>query len=153
MKISEQKMLSVTIGVVLLLISNMLTPSDQVTPLAKTRVVLQNLIPKQNVTIHCWSSDDDLGTHQLAFNATFSWHFRLNLWMTTKFVCDFTTNKNSGRYTVYDIYHEYVCHKYCLWEITSDFPCLVVKDNPKMNACEIWQHNRSIANASSLLIA
>ncbi|KAL3650334.1 hypothetical protein CASFOL_006737 [Castilleja foliolosa] len=123
----NQEMLCFTIGV-LLLISNMIVPSDQSTPLAKTRVVLQNSDPDKNVTVHCWSSDDDLGTHELAPNTTFSWHFRVNLWGTTKFVCDFMTYAKIFHCTVFDDGIGNICQGYCFWSITTSYgPCLIVK--------------------------
>ncbi|KAK6145612.1 hypothetical protein DH2020_022432 [Rehmannia glutinosa] len=46
----------------LFLLTNMFVSSDA-RPLI--RVVVSNQIPGENVTAHCYSSDDDLGTHTL----------------------------------------------------------------------------------------
>ncbi|KAL3650333.1 hypothetical protein CASFOL_006736 [Castilleja foliolosa] len=128
MKSINQEMLCFsTIGViVLLIISNMMAPSDQA-PLTKTRIVLQNRIPNQSALIHCWSSENDLGSHKLGPSAIFSWHFKVNIWGSTKFVCDFTTSYYSlMRSTVFNNNISGICHEYCLWAITKDHgPCLV----------------------------
>ncbi|KAL8050647.1 hypothetical protein ABFX02_06G094300 [Erythranthe guttata] len=44
-----------------------------------------------DITIHCYSSEDDLGVHALSYGAKYSWHFHVNFWGTTIFNCDFTT--------------------------------------------------------------
>ncbi|KAL7108114.1 hypothetical protein ACP275_06G094900 [Erythranthe tilingii] len=46
---------------------------------------------QSNITIHCYSSEDDLGVHALSYGAKYSWHFHVNFWGTTIFNCDFTT--------------------------------------------------------------
>ncbi|GFQ07789.1 hypothetical protein PHJA_002922900 [Phtheirospermum japonicum] len=80
----------------------MLVSSEAPDFLEKVQVSVQNRVPNNSITIHCRSSEDDLGTHPLAYNAIFSWGFRVNFSRSTKFVCDFTTNYGSGNYAVYD---------------------------------------------------
>ncbi|KAK6791877.1 hypothetical protein RDI58_010958 [Solanum bulbocastanum] len=50
--------------------------------------------------LHCWSSDDDLGTHFLPPGPHgFHWHFRENISQSTKFKCEFVwINKNIAFY-------------------------------------------------------
>ncbi|KAL3650331.1 hypothetical protein CASFOL_006734 [Castilleja foliolosa] len=147
----NQKMLCFTIGIVLLIISNMMASSEASTRMLifdKTRVVLQNQVRNSNALIHCWSSEDDLGLQELAYNATFSWHFRVNFSLSTKFVCDIKTKIGSGKYTVYDEYAGQVSGKYCFWAITKDRgPCMLVKGQPQDKFCQGWQHPNSIADA------
>ncbi|KAL3650332.1 hypothetical protein CASFOL_006735 [Castilleja foliolosa] len=140
MKMRKQEMLCFTIGVVLLIISNMnmVAPSDEAKskPLAKTRVVLQNSIPNENVTIHCWSSENDLGTHNLAPNSIFSWHFRVNIRATTKFVCDILVYGDFFHISVFDGRIGNICQEYCLWKITKDGgPCLMIKGSRHSQDC------------------
>ncbi|GFP86603.1 hypothetical protein PHJA_000804100 [Phtheirospermum japonicum] len=118
----------------------MLISSEGIDIFKKVRVLVQNRIPHHNITIHCWSSEDNLGTHKLAYNAIFSWHFRVNFWLSTKFVCDFTTIHGSGHYGVYDGPRARLCHKYCFWRVTRDGPCLLVKNEEEDAYCQDWQH-------------
>ncbi|GFP86596.1 hypothetical protein PHJA_000803400, partial [Phtheirospermum japonicum] len=106
----------------------------------KVRVIVQNDIPKENITIHCWSSENDLGTHPLSYGANFPWHFRVNFWRTTKFYCDFTTKHGSGNYGVYSKTRAEICHNYCFWRITNDGPCLLVKNVEEDAYCQDWKH-------------
>ncbi|KAK6145681.1 hypothetical protein DH2020_022501 [Rehmannia glutinosa] len=105
----------------------------------KTMVRVSNQIPGESVTAHCYSSDDDLGTHTLAYAATFSWSFRTNIFGTTKFYCDFKTTHGSGNYGVFTSNVELVCGTYCVWDITAKGPC--VHDQNKGTMCQEWKNH------------
>ncbi|GFQ07903.1 hypothetical protein PHJA_002934300, partial [Phtheirospermum japonicum] len=104
-----------------------------------------------NITIHCWSSEDDLGTHKLAPNAIFSWHFRVNWKLSTKFLCDFTTVYGSGNYAVYDSIQAESCHRYCFWKIKEEGPCLIVPNEKEYAYCQDWKHPATNALAPNAL--
>ncbi|XP_012574958.1 S-protein homolog 29-like [Cicer arietinum] len=54
------------------------------------RVIVTNLLENNlDVTIHCKSADDDLGAHLLRHGESFSWHFGLTTFGTTRFYCAF----------------------------------------------------------------
>ncbi|KAL7207365.1 hypothetical protein ACSBR1_029341 [Camellia fascicularis] len=42
--------------------------------------------------LQCQSSDDDLGYYYLGNGQDFHWHFRMNFFQTTSFVCQFQRN-------------------------------------------------------------
>ncbi|KAL6517351.1 hypothetical protein OROMI_033052 [Orobanche minor] len=73
--------------------------------------------------LHCFSKDDDFGNHTLSHGSVFGWHFRVNMFGTTKYRCDFWWGKKAKRiavfYGVWDIdsYHHtynYFVHTYGL---------------------------------------
>ncbi|KAL0432891.1 UNVERIFIED_CONTAM: hypothetical protein Slati_2623400 [Sesamum latifolium] len=83
----------------------------------KETVVVKNDIPGENITIHCYSSEDDLGMHTLSYAASFTWNFHMNIGWSTKFYCDLITKHGSGNYGVFDKRLEEQCDDYCLWLI------------------------------------
>ncbi|KAI3853432.1 hypothetical protein MKX03_037393 [Papaver bracteatum] len=95
----------------------------------KKFVFVENVIdPKIALTIHCWSSEDDLGWHTLNYTETFSWSFRVNLFESTKFVCDsswYDPNKkrnHTARFTSYKANRDFLhhCKNDCYWSIARD---------------------------------
>ncbi|CAA0816559.1 Plant self-incompatibility protein S1 family [Striga hermonthica] len=106
--------------------------------LNKSRVLVSNGLRDDNITIHCYSSDDDLGTHQLTYGANFSWHFRTNLFDTTKFYCDFNTKYGSGKYGVFTwkLSVDY-CGNFCIWIVVKVGPCLQAD---KKYVCQDWKN-------------
>lgn len=53
----------------------------------KFHVHVGNGLSNATFNAHCYSKDDDLGTHVLPGQAEFSWKFRINLKANTKFFC------------------------------------------------------------------
>ncbi|KAL0366606.1 UNVERIFIED_CONTAM: hypothetical protein Sradi_3550700 [Sesamum radiatum] len=107
--------------------------------LDKETVVVKNDIPGENITIHCYSSEDDLGIHTLPYAANFTWHFRVNIGETTKFYCDLMTRHGSGNYAVFDLRLEDQCDDYCLWLIQVYGPCLVQTVFHGQLYCQVWK--------------
>ncbi|KAL2242388.1 pumilio homolog 15-like [Sesamum indicum] len=105
----------------------------------KETVVVKNDISGENITIHCYSSDDDLGVHTLAYAANFTWYFHVNIGGSTKFYCDLTTGHGSGNYGVFDKRLENQCDDYCLWLIKATGPCLVQKVIRGELYCQPWK--------------
>ncbi|KAI3925382.1 hypothetical protein MKX01_015083 [Papaver californicum] len=97
----------------------------------KKTVTVKNDIgdPKIALKIHCWSSDDDFGEHTLYHKQIFYWRFNVNLWYTTKFVCDsswyeYDSGKhyNAVHFTAYSANRDwkYYCKNDCVWSIRED---------------------------------
>ncbi|CAA0838503.1 Plant self-incompatibility protein S1 family [Striga hermonthica] len=128
-------MVLLTTVVVVLGLVTKLTPSQAINE--KETVVLKNDIPGEYVTVHAYSSEDELGVHVLPYGANFTFHFRVNIWSTTKFMCDFTTSHGSGNYGVFNTRLGSKCHGYCLWSIVASGPCLLQVDNNWY--CQPWK--------------
>ncbi|KAL2556511.1 Plant self-incompatibility protein S1 family [Forsythia ovata] len=96
-------------------------------------------VDKGTLTIHCYSEDDDLGTHVLAYNQAFPFSFSPNIWGTTKFYCDSSTQFGSGNYAVFD--HQMLtirCGLNCVWYIKDNGPCLVINPTHEL-WCQPWK--------------
>ncbi|KAL0366605.1 UNVERIFIED_CONTAM: hypothetical protein Sradi_3550600 [Sesamum radiatum] len=105
----------------------------------KETVVVKNDISGENITIHCYSSEDDLGIHTLPYAANFTWYFHVNIGGSTKFYCDLMTRHGSGNYGVFDLRLEDQCDDYCLWLIQANGPCLVQKVFHGQLYCQPWK--------------
>src|ERR1044072_2418109 len=63
---------------------------------AKTHVIVENHL-NTDLSLHCWSSEDDLGTHILGNGESFSWSFNVNFFGSTKFQCDLLWGKDGNQ--------------------------------------------------------
>lgn len=90
----------------------------------KIRVVVKSLSDK-NIRIHCKSSEDDIGVHDLKHQQDFSWRFKPNVSGPTKFDCDIQTAYGSGYYNVFDQEMDTVCRPECVWNVNNSGPCLM----------------------------
>ncbi|KAL0375624.1 UNVERIFIED_CONTAM: hypothetical protein Scaly_0680000 [Sesamum calycinum] len=107
----------------LIVLSLVFTTSEALYP--KSRVTVADAIPGDAITAHCYSKDDDLGTHQLAYLQSFSWTFRYSLIGSTEFFCTISTQYGSGNYMVYGNYIMLNrCGLNCLWQVQAGGPCL-----------------------------
>ncbi|KAL2242392.1 uncharacterized protein LOC105159006 [Sesamum indicum] len=106
---------------------------------ADETAVIKNDISGENITIHCYSSEDDLGIHTLPYAANFTWYFNVNVGGSTKFYCDLATGHGSGNYGVFDRRLETQCHDYCLWLIQAYGPCLVQTAYAGQLYCQPWK--------------
>ncbi|OAY40805.1 hypothetical protein MANES_09G050200v8 [Manihot esculenta] len=87
--------------------------------------ISNHLSDNRNLSLHCWSGDDNLGNHELSSSAEFEFHFCLNIWGTTKFWCDFSWNHHQygGIFKVFWVGRKLVqmCnHKNCVWSARDD---------------------------------
>ncbi|CAI9774225.1 unnamed protein product [Fraxinus pennsylvanica] len=107
---------------------------------AKAHVTIISNVEKGTLKIHCYSKDNDLGIHYLAYDQSFDINFVPNFWGNTKFYCDFTTQFGSGNYAVYDrLMESKRCGLKCVWYINENGPCLVL--NPSLNLwCQPWRN-------------
>ncbi|KAL7126286.1 hypothetical protein ABFS83_14G176100 [Erythranthe nasuta] len=91
----------------------------------EVHVTVASVIPADPITVHCYSKDDDLGTHQLAYLQPLSWHFHYSILGDTKFSCKIDTQYGSGEYTVWtDDIMVNRCGLNCIWQVKSTGPCL-----------------------------
>ncbi|KAL7147232.1 hypothetical protein ABFS83_06G094300 [Erythranthe nasuta] len=94
--------------------------------LDKTTVAIYNDINEDDssISVHCYSVNGDLGTHQLTYGTNFTWTFREDIWGMTKYYCDFVTEYGSGNYGVFTPKLRIRCDTFCPWSITDTGPCL-----------------------------
>ncbi|KAK6129401.1 hypothetical protein DH2020_036853 [Rehmannia glutinosa] len=104
-----------------------------------TIVTVKNDIQGENITIHCYFSENDLGDHQLSYGSNFTWHFDVNFWHSTKFYCDFKTNHGSGNYGVYTSTLKVRCNVLCVWLIRVNGPCLQQTNYYDQLWCQKWK--------------
>ncbi|MCL7022715.1 hypothetical protein MKW94_026508 [Papaver nudicaule] len=95
----------------------------------KTVTVENDIDPNVPLTIHCWSSDDDLGEHILYYKQSFHWRFHVNIWQTTTFECDSSWHDpgngdqlHSMTFKAYRAKRDWEknCVHDCLWSIRRD---------------------------------
>ncbi|KAL1531516.1 hypothetical protein AAHA92_31646 [Salvia divinorum] len=104
----------------------------------KTVVAVVNQAPGRAITVHCFSGDNDLGFHQLAYGESFSWSFRYSVIGNTKFICTINTQFGSGSYVAYtEGFIVDKCGLNCVWIVRQDGPCLQQTQGPLL--CQKWQ--------------
>ncbi|KAL7147235.1 hypothetical protein ABFS83_06G094600 [Erythranthe nasuta] len=105
----------------------------------KINVTISNDIPGETINIHCYSTEDNLGSHDLIYGTNFSWSFRVNVWGTTKFWCDFTTKHGSGSYGVYTKSLSVYCNDLYQWLVRESGPCLIMSRLENRLYCQEWK--------------
>lgn len=63
---------------------------------------ISNEIPNAQITVHCRSKEDDLGTHSLKEHDDYMWQFCQNVWGTTLFACDVKWNDKTASFHGFD---------------------------------------------------
>ncbi|KAG5558972.1 hypothetical protein RHGRI_008800 [Rhododendron griersonianum] len=64
------------------------------------------------LTIHCKSADNDLGVHVLSYGQFIGWHFRRNIWGTTRFYCYLFSKRGNNSF---DVFRQGMCSRHCPW--------------------------------------
>lgn len=92
----------------------------------EVNVTVKNALgPDLVVQAHCFSSEDDIGTHTLVNGQTFQWHFRPNIWGSTKYECHLESKFSNGDYLLYSFRRDDdFCGKECVYNITPEGICL-----------------------------
>lgn len=86
---------------------------------------------------HCWSTEDDVGTHVLENGQSFGWHFRPNVWGSTKFRCYLQSQSKSGEYLLYSFRRDDdFCGEKCVYNITPEGICL--QNDQGKQTCRKW---------------
>ena len=84
--------------------------------------IINEMDGRESLKIHCWSFDDDLGTHVLWLDQYFEWRFRITMLDVitnpTKFTCTFEWRQFRKKFAVFfysrrDIYNNRAC-VFCL---------------------------------------
>ncbi|KAK6158501.1 hypothetical protein DH2020_005815 [Rehmannia glutinosa] len=121
-----------------LLTNSLIITSEAI--LEKAGVIVTNKIPNENITIHCYSSEDDLGVHNLAYGSSFSWNFRINFFRSTKFYCDISTRHGYGNYGVFtpNLKRDF-CYNQCEWSVHKDGPCVKQRRSEGPSWCQNWK--------------
>lgn len=104
-----------------------------------TEVAILNQIQGEQIIVHCFSGDDDIGTHVLGLGQNISWSFDINFFATTKFYCTFTTAHGCGNYAVYDQKLEARCERRCVWNVRVQGPCLIQTNDYDIEWCQNWK--------------
>ncbi|KAL7147234.1 hypothetical protein ABFS83_06G094500 [Erythranthe nasuta] len=141
MKALKQNMFVISATRILLLM--MLVASSEAV-FEKIHVTVGNDIPGETINIHCYSTEDNLGSHDLAYGANFSWDFRVNVWGTTKFWCDITTKHGSGNYGVYTKHVAVYCNGVFQWLVKEKGPCLIMTELGNNLYCQDWKKPPSL---------
>uniref|UniRef100_A0A7N0VMR8 S-protein homolog n=1 Tax=Kalanchoe fedtschenkoi TaxID=63787 RepID=A0A7N0VMR8_KALFE len=77
----------------------------------------------RDLTIHCWSKDDDLHFHVLKYDQMYQFTFRPNIWGTTKFHCDVVFGDGfRRRYMAYKFGRDKGC-RHCVWHLNENQAC------------------------------
>nr|DAD29688.1 TPA_asm: hypothetical protein HUJ06_031156 [Nelumbo nucifera] len=80
---------------------------------------------KEPLSVHCWSSDDDLGLHVLEEGQRISWRFFDSFFTRTRFFCFMTygdDRKVVGSYPIYDSEVDiapFPCQRVCRWMVNN----------------------------------
>ncbi|XP_057803660.1 S-protein homolog 3-like [Salvia miltiorrhiza] len=106
---------------------------------SKTTVSVVNEIADDTITSHCYSGDDDLGYHKLAYKQMMSWSFRYSVIGNTKFICTITTKYGHGSYVAYtEGMMVDRCGLNCVWKVQTAGPCLQQTHDAPW--CQSWQN-------------
>lgn len=93
--------------------------------------VKNSLGPGIQLTAHCRSSEDDIGVHVLEDGQYFGWHFKPNIWGSTKFYCELQSPIHSGDYLLYKYRRDkFICGNKCDYLITPNGICLQGRCTP-----------------------
>jgi hypothetical protein len=91
--------------------------------------IINRLSGGRGLSLHCKSKNNDLGTHFLGVETGFSWSFRENLFLTTRFWC-YIRKVNGDDYARFDVFwperhnHRWLSNRCfvgsCLWIVHDD---------------------------------
>lgn len=111
--------------------------SQGVAPLEQVTVEMTNAItPNTALTVHCKSKDDDLGPHVLQNGQMYSFSFKVNWFLTTRFFCNFQWKSPQGAieskwFDIYVAKPNFTCTK-CEWLIKADSVCRKTPGDPNL---------------------
>ncbi|KAK4366764.1 hypothetical protein RND71_014644 [Anisodus tanguticus] len=91
-------------------------------PLTRYQIWIANDLSNA-LFLHCWSKSNDLGTHFINYGDGFHWHFRENLWQSTKYKCEFVWNTKTITFNVFDRGLSGKCRgrgDICYWLVTEN---------------------------------
>lgn len=88
--------------------------------------IINDLARRSQLTVHCKSGNDDLGSHVLSFRQKYSFDFIPHPFGGSLYFCGVTFNGKSHRFDAYrDDGKNYIyCNVDCVWKIREKGPCL-----------------------------
>ncbi|KAF4371482.1 hypothetical protein F8388_002010 [Cannabis sativa] len=111
----------------------------------KTHVVIINGLDSDpsDLTLHCKSKDDDLGTHVVPYNSSYEIVFHPDLLCTTLFFCNFQWPKSQidHFFNIYDCQRDDKKCKKCkhyIWKISSTGACMEDNKTKDFTICYPW---------------
>ncbi|XP_018845939.2 S-protein homolog 3-like [Juglans regia] len=106
----------------------------------KARVRISNDLGEgMDLSVHCISGDDDLGTHLIPYHSGYyEFGFRPNFQGTTLFHCGFQWNDVFHHFDIYNAVRDQLLCNLCLWNIKADRPCMFNKETSKYDLCYDW---------------
>lgn len=109
----------------------------------KTHVLVRNdLHPNVNLTIHCKSKNDDLGSHVLTYQSTYEFSFLPNFWRTTLYFCSFQWPPNEFHWLDIFVGGSDAC-KLCQWSLyRPDGLCRFNSSSKKYDECYSWNKGK-----------
>ncbi|KAH7573097.1 hypothetical protein JRO89_XS03G0068300 [Xanthoceras sorbifolium] len=83
------------------------------------------------LTVHCKSTDQDLGTHVLEREAHFNWDFKIGKGSPAIYDCDLSYDKITGHFTMFNEQRDALrCgDEKCLWKVQQDGMFLYIKEH------------------------
>ena len=95
---------------------------------------------KNQLAVHCKSSNDDLGVHMLTPLASYDFSFRPNLWGTTLFYCSFQWPSSFHYFNVYiDKRDRDNCESMlCSWHMSEENVCMFNYKTDNYDICYNW---------------
>lgn len=93
-----------------------------------------------NLTVHCKSSREDLGTHVLIREDHFNWGFRIGRGPKKVYECDMSHDNVNGHFTIFDENRDASrCgDNKCLWKVQLDGLFLYVKASDQYEKQFSW---------------
>ncbi|CAA7018405.1 unnamed protein product [Microthlaspi erraticum] len=110
---------------------------------SKHVTIINKLVTRARLTVHCNNKEDDLGTVYLGPGDTFDFTFRVNLRHTTVYTCNFAWPGNTATFDIFRADRDDnpnskvgVCSE-CIWSIYEPAPCRDRRDGGQPN-CFPW---------------
>ncbi|ESQ29278.1 hypothetical protein EUTSA_v10023840mg [Eutrema salsugineum] len=106
-------------------------------------VIINKLVTRATLTVHCRNKGDDKGFISLGPGQSFDFRFRVNLRKTTVYTCNFAWPGNTATFDIFRADRDDnpkskvgVCRE-CIWSIYEPAPCRDRRDGGQPN-CFPW---------------
>ncbi|XP_050207355.2 S-protein homolog 74-like [Mercurialis annua] len=90
---------------------------------SKIHVHVINGLTANDLHVHCYSKDNDLGQHLLAVSEHLDWSFRTSIFGTTRFSCEMNWAQGHGVFKVFwqgPGLQRKCDYKDCIWVVADD---------------------------------
>ncbi|CAL0311310.1 unnamed protein product [Lupinus luteus] len=141
-KVGNGSMIHIFTFLQLLLLGSLICVSEgSIFSRPKRHVHIMNLLGQNiNLNVHCASSDDDLGSHDVSYRNEYEFEFYPNILGTTLFRCNLHWQDKVQLVTVYNAKSNDFkrCVHNCNWRIELDQLC-TSGDDPISLLCSPWK--------------